>query len=187
MTTNNYSLVIDIGKTHVKLHALDHSFQSVFSRQMKNEVILGPMYPHANVEKIWLWLMTNIKQATKEFTISALTITTHGATAALIDRTATDSDGLVLPVLDYEYAELVDKTSEYSKVRPSFKSTFSPNLPVGLNLGRQLYWLKHTFASEFSQATDILMYPQYWAWRFTGALYSEITSLGCHTDLMVCH
>lgn len=185
MTTNpnNYSLVIDIGKTHVKLHVLDHSFHSVFSKQMKNEVIQGSNYPYANTEKIWLWLVTNIKQAAKEFNINAVTITTHGATAALIDRTATDSDGLVLPVLDYEYSELVDKTSEYSKIRPNFQTTFSPNLPVGLNLGRQLYWLKNTFPTEFSHATDILMYPQYWAWRFTGTLFSEITSLGCHTDL----
>jgi L-fuculokinase len=27
------------------------------------------------------------------------------------------------------------------------------------------------------------MYPQYWAWRLSGAAASEATSLGCHTDL----
>ena len=27
------------------------------------------------------------------------------------------------------------------------------------------------------------MYPQYWAWRLSGALASEVTSLGTHTDL----
>jgi hypothetical protein len=27
------------------------------------------------------------------------------------------------------------------------------------------------------------MYPQYWAWRLSGVAASEITSLGCHTDL----
>ena len=27
------------------------------------------------------------------------------------------------------------------------------------------------------------MYPQYWAYRLTGVLANEVTSLGCHTDL----
>lgn len=180
---NENSLVIDIGKTHVKLHVLDNEFHSVLSRQMKNQVINGGDYPCANVEKIWLWLTDNIKVASSEYKIDALTITTHGATAALIDRKATDSDGLVLPVLDYEYPDLVAKTPDYSNVRPAFKDTFSPDLPVGLNLGRQLYWLKNSFPAKFSEVTDILMYPQYWAWRFTGTLFSEITSLGCHTDM----
>ena len=27
------------------------------------------------------------------------------------------------------------------------------------------------------------MYPQYWSWRLTGNLSSEISSIGCHTDL----
>jgi sugar (pentulose or hexulose) kinase len=28
-----------------------------------------------------------------------------------------------------------------------------------------------------------LLYAQYWAWRFSGVMASEMTSLGCHTDL----
>ncbi len=184
LSIHKKSLVIDIGKTHVKLHVLDDHFHSIFSRQMKNQVVNGGIYPSADVDKIWHWLVGNIKAATAEHTdISALTITTHGATAALIDSNKPNAGGLVLPVLDYEYSELEEKTPDYEKVRPSFKETFSPNLPVGLNLGRQLYWLKQTFPDAFDSATNILMYPQYWAWRFTGALYSEITSLGCHTDL----
>ncbi|MCF2946962.1 hypothetical protein L0668_02510 [Paraglaciecola aquimarina] len=184
VSMHDKSLVIDIGKTHVKLHVLDNRFDSVFSRQMKNQVVNGGIYPSADTDKIWHWLVGNIKAASLEHTnISALTITTHGATAAVIDRNTDKKDGLVLPVLDYEYSELVEKSLDYKQVRPSFNDTFSPDLPVGLNLGRQLYWLKNNFPDAFSQATDILMYPQYWAWRFTGTLYSEITSLGCHTDL----
>src|SRR5262249_35149120 len=30
---------------------------------------------------------------------------------------------------------------------------------------------------------SILLYPQYWAWRLSGVMASEITSLGCHSDL----
>lgn len=177
------TLVIDIGKTHVKLHVLDGAFASVFSKQMKNVVELKGGYPSINVTAIWQWLVDGIKEVTKSYTISAISITTHGATAALINSNADNSDGLVLPILDYEYQDITVATPEYVDIRPNFSETYSPDLPGGLNIGRQLYWLKKEFPEQFSSATDILMYPQYWVWRFTGQRHAEITSLGCHTDL----
>lgn len=178
-----FTLIIDIGKTHVKLHVLDKHYQSAFSKQMTNTVDTDGIYPSASVEKIWSWLTQTIKLVSAKFNISRMTITTHGATAALIDRNANMADHLVLPVLDYEYATIFEDCPEYEELRPSFDSTCSPSLPAGLNLGRQLYWLKKKYPERFDKTSDILMYPQYWAWRFTGTRVSEITSLGCHTDL----
>lgn len=177
------TVVIDIGKTHAKLHVLDGNFTSVFSKQMKNVVELKGDYPSINTSAIWQWLVEGIKDIAKNYSISAISITTHGATAALINSYAPNSDGLVLPILDYEYQGITAATPEYVDMRPKFSETYSPDLPGGLNIGRQLYWLKKEFPEQFSSATDILMYPQYWAWRFTGQRYAEITSLGCHTDL----
>ena len=175
-------LIMDIGKTHVKLHVLnDENFHSEYSLQMGNKVVQGEFYPNADVDAIWNWLCTSVKAISDRYLIKKVTITTHGATAALINRNSI-GNGLVLPVLDYEY-EAVYTHSDYQKVRPEFSCTFSPNLPAGLNLGRQLFWLKQQFPQQFESATDILMYPQYWSWRLTGQRYSEITSLGCHTDL----
>lgn len=177
------SLVIDIGKTHIKIHVLTDALESVFSKQMGNEVVFSTGYPSVNIEKIWQWLQAGIKEITALYRISAISITTHGATAALINRNKNQNDALVLPVLDYEFDGLERTNESYQLQRAPFEQTYSPELPAGLNLGRQLYWLAQTFPEKFSQATDILMYPQYWLWRFTGARYSEVTSLGCHTDL----
>lgn len=176
-------LIIDIGKTHVKLHVLDNDLKSVYARQMSNTVDFTSHYPCAKVSDIWLWLCETIQTMSSDYNIKKLTITTHGATAALIDRNATQGNGLVLPVLDYEHVAIFDDVPEYEQIRPDFIDSYSPSLPAGLNLGRQLYWLKKKFPLEFAKATDVLMYPQYWAWRFTGTRVSEITSLGCHTDL----
>ncbi|WKD26443.1 FGGY family carbohydrate kinase (plasmid) [Pseudoalteromonas sp. KG3] len=181
--TTAYSLVIDIGKTHVKLHVLDNKYNSLFSKQMKNTVVNEGDFPSINTSEIWSWLIAGIKEITPTYRINAINITTHGATAALIDRNSTGTDGLVLPILDYEYTGVYDQSPEYEIIRPSFDDTFSPSLPAGLNLGRQLYWLKTKYADDFEKATDILMYPQYWVWRFTEQRVNEITSLGCHTDL----
>lgn len=178
-----HTLIIDIGKTHVKLHVLDPQFQSVYSKQCSNAANVQTLYPSADISKIWQWVCETITTVTQSFRICSITITTHGATAALIDRNSNNEDGLVLPILDYEYASPYKQSPEYETLRPSFGESYSPSLPGGLNLGRQLYWLQQTFPKEFSCVTDVLMYPQYWAWRFTGQRVSEVTSLGCHTDL----
>ncbi|AWB66077.1 hypothetical protein C2869_06315 [Saccharobesus litoralis] len=182
-STNENTLILDIGKTHVKLHVLDDSYLSIYSKEMDNLVVHTGQYPAASVSAIWHWFKTNVKEFAGNFNITRITITTHGATAALIDRNSETDDGLVLPVLDYEFTGTDEQSPNYAQVRPDFSQTYSPNLPAGLNLGRQLYWLKNQFPQEFAKATDILMYPQYWVWRLTGQRYSEITSLGCHTDL----
>ena len=59
----------------------------------------------------------------------------------------------------------------------------SPNLPRGLNLGRQPFYLERMFPAEFARASAFLAYPQYWAWRLSGVMATEVTSVGSHTDL----
>ena len=180
---NAHTLIIDIGKTHVKLVVLASTEESVFSTQMKNAPLLTGDYPCADTQRIWQWLFESIRSITPKFHIAKITITTHGATAALINSGSSITDGLVLPVLDYEFTKPYQDDLGYESIRPGFSDTFSPSLPAGLNLARQLYWLHKRYPEQFAQATDILMYPQYWAWRFTGQCVSEMTSLGCHTDL----
>jgi L-fuculokinase len=52
-----------------------------------------------------------------------------------------------------------------------------------LNLGRQLFCIQRSHPMLFWRARHILLYPQYWAWRLSGVASSEVTSLGCHSDL----
>ncbi|MBR9908842.1 MAG: hypothetical protein GYB33_00650 [Gammaproteobacteria bacterium] len=177
-----YMLIFDVGKTHIKLHLLNDKLESVFNRGIDNRVLDNGNYPHFDIDGIWQWLLSGVKDAAGQYPISALAVTTHGATAALVNRHEAGT-GLVLPVLDYEYTGIESCNATYNDLRSDYSVTYSPNLPAGQNLGRQLYWQQQTFPEKFSEATDILLYPQYWAWRLTGALCSEVTSLGCHTDL----
>ena len=176
------SVVLDIGKTHIKLLVLENGQQQACFTN-KNAPREG-LYPHADTDGIWHWLCSTLSAYPRTSDIAAVVVTTHGATAALIDGNATDRNkALVLPVVDYEFAGVEECEESYARVRPDFSETLSPQLPAGLNLGRQLFWLEQTFAKEFASATHILMYPQYWAWRLGGEPASEVTSLGCHTDL----
>ncbi len=90
---------------------------------------------------------------------------------------------LALPVLDYEHTGPDELTDEYDTVRPPFSETFSPRLPIGLNLAAQIFWQQKRFPKQFAGAAHILMLPQYWSMRLTGIAASEATSLGAHTDL----
>ncbi len=106
-------------------------------------------------------------------------MTTHGAAAALLDA----AGNLTLPVLDYEFAGPDELAAEYDEIRPGFAESFTPRLPAGLNLGAQLFWQHRRFPEAFAKTTAIVTYPQYWSFLLSGVVSSEITSLGCHTDL----
>jgi sugar (pentulose or hexulose) kinase len=174
--------VIDIGKTNVKLQIADSNNQLVASFVRKNAVINGKLFPHADITGIWSWLLDALKNYEQVGDITAIMTITHGATAALVNP-GLSGDGLVLPVLDYEYVGISSCNDFYAGLRPDFNETFSPDLPAGLNLGRQLYWLQQNFPRDFAKARYILMYAQYWGWLFTRHAAGEVTSLGCHTDL----
>jgi len=173
--------VIDIGKTNAKIHVVDEGCHSRFCRSRTNQVIEQGIYPHYDIHALWRWIQGTLTEVTRDFHIDAIAITTHGATAALIHPGAGES-GLVMPVMDYEFEGGASEL-DYEAIRPSFSETYSPTLPAGLNLGRQLFWQQRYCQRAFDDAVHILSYPQYWAWRLTGVAVSEVTSWGCHTDL----
>jgi len=174
-------VVLDVGKTHVKLYVLDERQQTAATHTRDNLVREDGPYPHADTDGIWTWMLEVLAEVSRRFPVDAIAVTTHGATAALVDPDAGGA-GLALPILDYEWPG-VEAATGYEDIRPPFSETFSPGLPAGLNLGRQLYWQQATFPEAFDRARYILPYAQYWTWRLTGVAVSEVSSLGCHTDL----
>lgn len=171
--------VIDIGKTNAKLVLIDSGTrQQLAVRSTPNTVVKEGLYPHADVERLWAFILESLSAFRAEHGVDGISITTHGATAALLA-----GDRLAMPVLDYEFEGPESLATDYLAARPEFSETLSPKLPNGLNLGAQIFWQARAFPAEFAAVTQILTYPQYWAWRLTGVSASEVTSLGCHTDL----
>lgn len=175
--------VLDIGKTHIKLQLVDDAGSPGLSYQRQNAPVITGDYPFADTDTIWQWLVETLKSCPETANIKAISITTHGATAALVNINSEAKDGLVMPILDYEFNGPDQCEAAYQRVRPDFSQTLSPALPAGLNLGKQLFWLQHQYTEAFARASHLLLYPQYWAWRLSGVLATEVTSLGCHTDM----
>jgi sugar (pentulose or hexulose) kinase len=172
--------VIDIGKSNAKVAVVDlDSRTEIAVRKRQNSVLRDGKYPHFDISGIMDFVLGSLRELNAEHPLDAISVTTHGASAALID-----ADGeLALPVLDYEFAGPDELRAEYDRARPDFAESYTPRLPGGLNVGAQLFWQAHAFPAEFARTRWILTYPQYWSYRLTGVAAAEITSLGCHTDL----
>ena len=58
---------------------------------------------------------------------------------------------LALPVLDYEHDGPEQLAADYDAARPPFAETGTPRLPIGLNLGAQLFWQARAFPEAFAR------------------------------------
>lgn len=172
--------VIDIGKTNAKLALVDlATLTEIEVRKRPNVALPGPPYPHYDTEGLWQFILDGLTDMQHAHGIDAITVTTHGAAAALLDA----QGRLAAPVLDYEHDGPDTLAADYDVIRPDFAETGSPRLPMGLNLGAQLFWQFEAFPDIRKRTRTIVTYPQYWTFRLTGKAVNEVTSLGCHTDL----
>jgi len=180
MTSPRHVAVIDIGKTNAKLALVDmDGLSEIAVLTRPNRVLSGPPWPHFDVEGHWEFLLDALGRFHREHRIDAISVTTHGACAVLLD-----ADGrLAAPVLDYEHPGPDDLADPYDEIRPGFEETGSPRLRGGLNLGAQLFWQFETDPGLKARTAIIVTYPQYWGYRLTGVAATDVSSLGCHTDL----
>ena len=180
MTPPRHIAVIDIGKTNVKLALVDlQSLTEIAVVTRPNTVRPGPPYPHYDTQGHWEFLLKSLGQFHRAHRIDAISITTHGACAVLLDR----NGGLAAPILDYEHSYPDEIVAAYDAIKPDFAQTGSPKLSGGLNIGAQLHWQFATDPTLKNRAQTIVTYPQYWGFRLTGVTATDVTSLGCHTDL----
>ena len=172
--------VIDIGKTNAKLALVDlETLEEKAVVTRPNNVLPGPPWPHFDLDGHWDFLLDALAGFQKAHGIDAISVTTHGASVVLLDRLG----NLAAPMLDYEHIGPDTTATAYDAIRPGFAETGSPRLGMGLNIGAQLYWMFETDPGLKERAATILTYPQYWGFRLTGALATDMSSLGCHTDL----
>ena len=171
--------IIDIGKTHAMLVFVEaHSGREVWSARRASSLVETPLDSQLGVAAMEQWLFRALRNAPLIHDVTALVPIAHGAAAVLVD-----TNGDVVAAPDYESRRFERVNAAYERERDAFDVTLSPSLPGGLNLGRQLLYLETCAPEMFSRTAHLLLYPQYWAWLFSGVMASEVTSLGCHSDL----
>lgn len=174
--------VIDTGKTNAKVVLAKRDGAQLAMRTAPSVVLSDGPYPHFDVRRTWDFIEGALSELSRERPIDAIVTIAHGSAGAFIDDRS-EGDGLVLPIIDYEFPGPDELEADYDAVRPPFSESFSPRLPGGLNLGAQYYWQFRRFPAEFAAASCYVNYPQYWSWRLSGVAATEMCSMGAHSDL----
>jgi len=168
-------IVIDLGKTLSKVTLWTREGRLLDRQVRPNAPVVVDGLARLDVEGIGDWLLQAIA-AYRDHPVEAVIPVGHGAGVVTLS-----GDRLAFPPLDYEQAIPGEVMAAYRAQRDPFAVTGSPALPDGLNFGAQLHWLERLYP-EGRDAT-LLPWAQYWAWFFTGRATSEVTSLGCHSDV----
>jgi sugar (pentulose or hexulose) kinase len=185
MAKVRHAAVIDIGKTNAKVTLVrTEDAAELAHRTAANRVPDDGPYPHFDVGALWEFICGALSSLNREAPLDAISVTAHGSAGAFIGGESDNDDGgLALPILDYEFAGPDELTAEYDDVRPDFSESLSPRLPLGLNLGAQIFWQQKRFPKAVGRAEAYVTYPQYWAWRLSGVAATEMCSIGAHSDL----
>lgn len=171
-------VVFDVGKSLAKLSLWDRQGQLLAQHSRPNRPVVVDGRRALDTDGIEAWCAETLRDFARSGAIAAIVPVGHGAAAAIV------RDGrLAVAVPDYEEELPVALRTEYERRRDPFALTGSPALPAGLNLGAQLFRLQRENPELFTGDARILPWPQYWGWRFSGVMASEVSSLGCHSDL----
>lgn len=173
--------VLDVGKSNTRISLVDgSSLRTLWSVKRANEATESSGLRQLDVVRIehWMLAMLELAPAPLKQRVSVIVPLAHGAAAVLID-----AQDQIVAAPDYEDRVFDGVDEDYEQARDAFALTYSPRLPRGLNLARQWFFLERNRPELFTKVAHALLYPQYWAWRLCGVMASEVTSLGCHTDL----
>ena len=178
-------LVFDVGKTNQKYFVFDAENKILVREKVSlSKIEDEDGHSAENIYEIVSWMRESLETllASDIFVIHKVNFSAFGATLIHLD----EKGEVVAPVYDYH------KPVEANTFEPFYRDygpesvfashTGSKNLDL-LNSGKQLYWLKYKRPAIFEKIRYSLHLPQYLSYVFTGKMYSEYTSIGCHTDL----
>ena len=177
--------IFDIGKTNKKLFLFNDEYKIVYEQSSKfEEIVDEDGFPCDDIKSLSDWVKTSLHEVLnqQEFDVKAINFSTYGASFVYID----DKGEVVTPLYNYlkPYAENLQKQfyDTYSGEEEFSRITASPVLG-NLNSGMQVYRIKYEKPEVFKKIKHALHLPHYVSYLLTGDAHSEITSIGCHTNL----
>ncbi len=178
-------LIFDVGKTNKKILLFDEHYRLVFEESVQFvETTDEDGFACEEINELTSWVKSSFLKmlALKEFKIKAVNFSAYGASFVYVDQDLKP----VLPLYNYlkPYpSELLESFyKKYGSKSEFSKRTASPVLG-SLNSGMQLYRLKIEKPEIYESIKYALHLPQYLSSILTNKPYSEITSIGCHTNL----
>lgn len=177
--------IFDVGKTNKKLFLFDENYKIVFEKSAQfKETADEDGDPCENLESLRLSVFDSLREVfrLKEFEIKAINFSTYGASFVYVDENGQP----LAPLYNYlkPFPEEL-KTKFYDTYGGEEKFSACTASPVlgNLNSGMQLYRIKYQQPELFKQIKYALHLPQYMSYLISGRVCSDITSIGCHTNL----
>ncbi len=178
--------VFDIGKTNKKFLLFDQSLSLISQDEQSIPPITDEDGDECDdIDRIESWIKEKVAEEVQkgDYEISGLNFATYGASLAFLDK----KGKRLTPVYNYLKSipsEISEKWYAENGGKDEFcRKTASPALGVMLNSGVQILWLKNEKPEVFDMVKEILHFPQYLSYLFTGNVLSEHTSIGCHTGM----
>jgi sugar (pentulose or hexulose) kinase len=181
----NVIAIFDIGKTNKKLFLFDEQYKIVWEQSdVCTQTVDEDGEPCEDIQQLTEWAHRSLATITAltDVHIKAINFSAYGASFVYIDR-----DGKpIAPLYNYlkAYPKLLRDTfyDTYGGETTFSMLTASPVLE-SLNSGMQLFRVKEQQPGLFSNIRFALHLPQYFSFLLTGQACSDITSIGCHTNL----
>ena len=185
MSQQNVIAIFDVGKTNKKLFLFDENYKIVFERSARFiETTDEDGFPSENLDSLKLSVFDSLREVfrIKEFNIKAINFTSYGASFVYLNERLQ----AFAPLYNYlkPYPEYLQKQF-YDTYGGEEEFSFRTASPVlgSLNSGMQLYRIKYEKPELFKEIKYALHLPQYLSFLISGKVYSDITSIGCHTNL----
>lgn len=177
--------IFDVGKTNKKLFLFDENYRIVYEQSARfTETVDEDGFPCENLDSLRLSIHDSLREVArqKKFKINAINFSTYGASFVYIDEAGRP----VAPLYNYlkPYPEALKKKfyDDYGGEARFSKETASPVLG-SLNSGMQLYRIRCEQPDLFKRIKYALHLPQYLSYLLSYNVCSDITSIGCHTNL----
>jgi sugar (pentulose or hexulose) kinase len=178
------TLIFDVGKTNKKVFVFDNTYKIIYEESHRiSEIKDEDGDPCDDLDSLIEWVTTTANNilSNREFRISAINFSSFGASFVHINEMGRP----ILPLYSYLKPlspELKSKFfNDYGGEEKLSRETASPVLD-SLNSGLQLYRLK--YEKSLTQKPGYSLHlPQFLSYLITRKVYSDITSIGCHTML----
>ena len=181
----NAVAIFDIGKTNKKAFLFNESYQIVWENSVNlPETVDEDGFPCEDIVALKDWFLGCWEQMKKqtEYNLKAVNFSTYGASFVYVDEKGNPLTPLYNYLKPYP-KKLQDKFySKYKGEEVFAVKTASPVLG-SLNSGMQVYRLKKENPEVFDKVKYCLHLPQYMSFLLTKQGFTDLTSIGCHTNL----
>lgn len=181
----NVIAIFDIGKTDKKVFLFNENYQIVWEKSViLLETVDEDGFPCENIVELRNWIFYRLAEINdlKQYVLKAVNFSTYLASFVHVDH----EGNALTPLYDYlkPFPKVLKKNfhKRYGCEKDFALLTASP-VAGELNSGMQIYSLKEKNPDLFREVKYCLQIPQYLSSLLTSQYFTDITSIGCQTNL----